>query len=294
MELDLTDLRLFLHVHAVGTITEGAKRAHMTLASASERIRGMEYAVGCALLVRNRRGVEVTAAGRTLVHHARAVLHQMERLRQDLDQYSQGINGHIRLLCNTAAFNEYLPKALRTFLAIHPDISVDVEERPSPDVVIAVRSGLCDIGIVSDWVDLQGLVLHDFRADPLVIIAAQGHELAQHKSLGLADIADRDFVGLAPGSALQAHIGDHARRLGRQLNYRVRLDTFDGVCDMVALGIGIGIVPHAVTLRRPRASRLARIKLNDEWAKRRLVLCMRPTDTLPDFAHQLIAHIVGK
>ncbi len=65
MRFDLTDLRLFLNVHEAGTITAGAQRSHMTLASASERIRGMEELLGVALLMRDRRGVEVTPAGRT-------------------------------------------------------------------------------------------------------------------------------------------------------------------------------------------------------------------------------------
>ena len=84
MPFDLTDLRLFVHVHEAGSITGGAARSHLALPSASERIRGMESALGAALLVRGQRGVRLTAAGHTLLHHARLVLRQMEHLRGDL------------------------------------------------------------------------------------------------------------------------------------------------------------------------------------------------------------------
>jgi DNA-binding transcriptional LysR family regulator len=67
---DLTDLRLFLHVADASNITRGAVRSNMTLASASERIRDMEIDLGTSLLVRRRRGVELTPAGTALLHHA--------------------------------------------------------------------------------------------------------------------------------------------------------------------------------------------------------------------------------
>ena len=77
IRFDLTDLRLFMHVAEAANITRGANRANMALASASERIRAMEDALGVPLLERQRRGVRLTSAGSTLVHHARIVTQQI-------------------------------------------------------------------------------------------------------------------------------------------------------------------------------------------------------------------------
>jgi len=115
MRFDLTDLRLFVNVHEAGTITGGADASHMTLASASERIRGMEDDLGVPLLLREHRGVKPTPAGRTLLHHARLMLHQMERMQGELGDYGAGLKGHVRMLCNTAAMSEYLPEILASF-----------------------------------------------------------------------------------------------------------------------------------------------------------------------------------
>ena len=103
MHFDLTDLRLFLHVQEAGTITGGAAASHMTLASASERTRGMEDSLGSPLLSRARRGVQLTPAGRTLAHHAQLVLRQIDQLQGELGDYGAGIKGHVRLLCNSSA-----------------------------------------------------------------------------------------------------------------------------------------------------------------------------------------------
>ena len=106
MHFDLIDLRLFLHVQEAGTITGGAAASHMTLASASERIRGMEDSLGSPLLSRAPRGVQLTPAGRTLAHHAQLVLRQIDQLQGEMGDYGAGIKGHVRLLCNSSALAE--------------------------------------------------------------------------------------------------------------------------------------------------------------------------------------------
>ena len=293
MRFDLTDLRLFLNVHEAGTMTNGAKGSHMTLASASERIRGMEDDLGVPLLLRGRRGVQLTPAGRTLAHHARLVLLQMDRMQGELSDYGTGLKGHVRLLCNTSALSEHLPEVLSTVLAGHPGISIDLEERPSFEIVDAVRNDVCDIGMVSDSVDLEGLESFGFRADPLALVVAQDHPLAQRTTVCLADVADLAFVGLVEGSALQEHVTQHARRLGKRLSYRIRLSSFESVCRVVGLGIGVGIVPRAVAVRCARSSRVKRIALTDSWAARNLVLCVRHLDELPAHAQQMVQHVLA-
>ncbi len=293
MRFDLTDLRLFLNVHEAGTITGGARRSHMTLASASERIKGMEDTLGVALLVRERRGVKLTPAGRTLLHHARVVLQQMDRMRGELDHYGQGLKGHVRLLCNTSSLSEYLPEILSAFLTEHPKISVDLEERPSYEIADAIRTGMADIGLVATSADLQGLETYPFRPDSLVLIVARGHELASRASISLPDVVDHDFVGLLEGSALQEHVTQHARRAGKQVFYRARLRNIDAVCRMVGHGVGIGVVPKTAAIRCARSARIKRIELTDPWATRDLVLCVRNAQDLPLYAKKMMQHILN-
>src|SRR6202790_5741085 len=117
MRFDLPDLSLFRHVVEAGSITGGAARAKPALAAASTRLRNMEEALGAALLVRGRQGISPTQAGRTLLQHARAILRQAERLREDLGAYAGGQAGQIRLLSTTNPLTEFLPEALSSFLA---------------------------------------------------------------------------------------------------------------------------------------------------------------------------------
>jgi len=292
MRFDLTDLRLFLHVVEAGSLTAGAERTHMTLASASQRVRGMEGALGSPLLLRHAQGVTPTEAGRTLLHHARVVLAQMEQLHGELGDYGTGLKGHVRVQCNTSAMTEHLPEPLSRFLALHPRVSVDLEERASQDIVDALHGSLCDIGIVSDAVDVAGLAQFEFRRDDLVLVVPRGHALARRRRVALADVVDSEFIGLANGSPLQEHIAWHARRMGKRLNYRVRVRSFESVCGMVEQGIGVGIVPFTAAGRCAATMKIRHIALTDDWAARKLLACVRQMDELSPNARRLLQHLL--
>src|SRR5438045_7736515 len=138
----------------------------------------MEDALGAPLLVRSRQGVAPTQAGRTLLQHARAMLRQAERLREDLGAYSGGMAGQVRLLSNTNALTEFLPEALGSFLSTHPQVSVDLEERLSDEIVGLIAEGVADLGIVAGTVDASTLETFPFRRDRFVLVVGREHPLA--------------------------------------------------------------------------------------------------------------------
>ena len=216
MQFDLTDLSLFRHVVEAGSITHGAERAHLALAAASTRIRNMEKSLGAPLLLRNRQGVTPTPAGRTLLQHARAMLAQAERLREDLGSYTGGLTGQIRILSNTNALTEFLPEALGSFLAGHPQVSIDLEERLSDEIVGLIAEGVGDLGIVAGTVDTGRLETYPFRSDRFVLVVPEGHPLASQASVAFAEVLDHDFVGLDRASALQ-ELPPSARQLVEHL-----------------------------------------------------------------------------
>ena len=290
MRFDLVDLRLFRHVVEAGSITHGAERAHLALAAASTRIRHMEETLGAALLVRGRQGVTPTQAGRTLLQHARAILRQAERLREDLGAYAGGLAGQIRVLSNTNA-QEFLPEALSSFLASHPQVSVDLEERLSDEVVGLIGEGVGDLGIVAATVDVSSLETYPFRKDRFVLVVARDHPLARRSRIAFAQLLEHEFVGLDRASALQRFLADKAARIGQPLRLRVQLRSFDAVCRLVECNVGIGIVPETTAQRVGRTMAITAVALSDSWAARDLTICVRKLAELPPYARQLVDHL---
>src|SRR6202030_648936 len=291
MRFDLADLSLFRDVVEAGSITHGAERTHLALAAASTRIRNMEEALGAALLVRSRAGIAPTQAGRTLLQHARAILRQAERLREDLGAYAGGLAGQIRVLSNTNALTEFLPDALSSFLAAHPNISVDLEERLSDEIVGLIAEGVADLGIVAGTVDASALTTYPFRKDRFVLVVAAGHMLAKRARIAFAQLLEHDFVGLDRASALQRFLADKAARIARPLRLRVQLRSFDAVCRLVECNVGIGIVPETTARRVARTMAITAVALSDAWAVRELTICVRNFAELPPYARQLVEHL---
>lgn len=291
MHFDLTDLRLFLHIAEAGSITAGAARSGLALASASARVQGMEVQAGVALLERGRHGVEPTPAGRALLHHARLVSGQVERMRGELGEYARGLKGHVRLLANTSAAAVHLPEPLAAFLGANPNVDLDLDERPSPEVARAVAEGEADVGVASGHADLSGLEVMPFRTDRLVLVVPPGHALADRRRIAFAEALESEFVGLAGDVALGGYLAGHAARAGGRIRTRVRVRGLDAACRMVALGAGIAVVPEAAAKGGTERGALAIVPLEDPWAERRLVVVVRKLDALASHAGRLAKHL---
>jgi molybdate transport repressor ModE-like protein len=298
VRFDLADLSLFRHVVEAGSITHGAERAHLALAAASTRIRNMENVLGAPLLTRGRQGVTPTQAGRTLLQHARTILRQSERLHEDLSAYGGGLAGQIRVLSNTNALTEFLPEALSSFLAVHPHVSVDLEERLSDEIVGLIAEGVADLGVVAGTVDAGGLETYPFRRDRFVLVVAADHPLAKRAKnaakIAFEDVLDQDFVGLDRASAIQRFLATKAVRIGRPLRLRVQLRSFDAVCRLVECKVGVGIVPETTARRVSKTMAIKAINLSDPWAVRDLTICVKNREELPTYARQLVEHLRAK
>lgn len=295
VRLDLSDLRLFLNVVDAGSITQGASRAHLALASASERLRNIEEDAGVALLERRPRGVVATEAGEALAHHARLILQQQSLLRDELRDYANGARGTLVFHASTVALTEYLPRKIAPWLAARPLLRLELKERTSSEIASSIANGLIEAGIVSDVVRSSGL---DIRIQPvvkdhLVLIAPAQHHLARRAvaSLDFNAVLGEPFVGLASGNALHDHIAQHASAAGRELSLRIRMKTFEGLCEMVSHGIGIGIVPIGVARRYRRRYPFQIIALTDEWAQRHLCISYRDWQALSAPMQSLLRHL---
>ncbi len=91
------------------------------------RIKNLESALQTQLLTRRSQGVLLTPAGQALQLHAIRVFQELERLHGELQVFSRGLKGQVRIFANTTAITEILPAALGGFLASHPQVDIDLE-----------------------------------------------------------------------------------------------------------------------------------------------------------------------
>jgi DNA-binding transcriptional LysR family regulator len=288
LHLDLVDLRLFVNIADSNSLTRGAERSHLSLPAASVRIKNLEEGIGTKLLYRSSQGVTLTPPGQALAQHARQVLHQLEHLRGDLQEYAQGIKGHLRVFASTTAITEFLPDVLRRYLAAHPDVNIDLREKLSSEIVRAVAEGQTDIGIVSGTVRTEALEVLPYRDDRLVLAVPAAHPLADIGDVTFERTLEYDHVGMQEASAIHAFLHTQAERLNRTIRLRIQVGNFEALCRMVEAGIGVGMLPESAARRHRQTMDIRIVVLQDDWALRRLHVCMRSYDQLPVFARELV------
>jgi DNA-binding transcriptional LysR family regulator len=293
MHFDLVDLRLMVHIAEVNSLTKGAELSHISLPAASTRIKNLEESIGTKLLYRTSQGVTLTPPGQAFVHHARRVQGQIQHLRGDLQEYTSGIKGHLRVFANTTALGEYLPPVLRSYLLSHPDVNIDLRERLSHDIVRAVSDGQTDIGIVAGLVRTESLQTIPYRSDRLVLVVPRNHALADAKAIDFADTLDFDHVALHESSAIHAFLRQVCDQLHRPLRLRIQVGNFEAACRMIEANVGVGILPESAARRHAQNIAIAIVPLNDPWALRAMQICVRSLDALPAFARELVDLLVA-
>jgi DNA-binding transcriptional LysR family regulator len=293
LHFDLVDLRLIVNVAACNSLTGGAQRSCISLPAASTRIKHLEASIGARLLNRTPQGVTLTPPGQALLHHARLVLSQLEQMRGDLQEYARGLKGHLRMAASTTAITEFLPPVLGRYLKSHPDVSVDLRERLSSEIVRAVSDGTIDIGIVSGAVRTEGLQTIAYRQDALVLALPPQHPLAGAGPLPFVDTLAYDHVGLHEASAIHQFLQQRAQELNRALRLRIQVGNFEGACRMIAAGVGIGILPRSAAERHAQTLPVRVVALADDWAQRQMQVCVRDRTALPAFAADLIDLLIA-
>ena len=289
--IDITSLRIFLAVVRNGTISGGASDSNLSIAAVSKRIADLESITGAALLLRGARGIEVTQAGQALARHASEILDSLDRLASVMSDYSSGIAGHVRISANPSATLQGLPEKIARFLAAYPRVQIEVYEQLSADVIDALRDRKADIGVFAGNINYDGICASPFGNDTLRLIMAASHPLAAHASIRLRDALDYDFISQVDSATLNSVLLMTAKEEGRPLKLRHLMRGYDGVCRMVAAGLGLAVVPDSAVANHVGTLALHTVALDDPWACRPLLIGVRDSRNLPTVVRAMLDYL---
>ncbi len=289
--MDLTSLQLFVAVCELGSIGKAAEREFIAASAISKRLADLEATLGTPLLYRHTRGVDLTPAGESLLHHARSVLYSLEKMQGELSEYVDGVRGHVRVHASISAIVQFLPEDLGAFIREHEQVKIDLEEHLSTEVVRAVQEGAADLGICNAGVGTGELQTLPYRQDQLVLIVPQGHALASEDAIAFVQSLDWDHVGLHATSSIYLAMREAAAAAGRSIRLRIHVTGLDAMCRMIHNGLGVGVMPRRAFELMHGVGDLACVELKDDWARRRIELVARDFSTLPVTARLLVDHL---
>jgi len=295
-DIDLKTLRLFVAVADCRSMARAAEQERIEPSAISKRIAQLEEDLGVELLLRGRRGVQMTPAGLALLEHARSVLFTMDRIVADAAAFAGGVQGHVRLIATASAIAEALPDDIASFMRepANERIKVDIEERFSRDLVREVRDGKASLGVCWDRVDFEGLAHRPYRRDRLALAVYAGHPLAGRASLAFAETLAFDHVGLPPTTAVHTMLQRAAASAGLAVSYRVVVSTFDAALRVVAANLGVSVVPLEVGRRSGAGADVELIPIEDAWAERSFAICCRDFAALAPASRRLVGHLQAR
>lgn len=253
-DVELRQLEHFVAVAQECHFTRAAKRLHIAQSGLSASIRSLEKELGAPLFLRSTRQVQLTPAGRALLVEARRALAASNAAKDAVAAVQGLLRGTLSIGSLQCLHALHLPTLLAGFVSAHPGLEVSLRQGGSGELVDLVRSGRLDVAFVSRPArDPDEVIVTALDSEPLVLVCALGHPLADRSEVKLADLTNERFVDFPPDWGTR----DLADRVlaDAGVERRVALEVTDvhSLLDLVAFGLGVALVPRSFRVKTERA-----------------------------------------
>jgi LysR family hca operon transcriptional activator len=243
--MELRHLRYFVAVAEAGSLTVAAEqRLHTAQPSLSRQIRDLEYEVGVPLMVRGVRGIELTAAGRAFLEHARLALGQTQAAIDAARRAAQPTKPSFALGFLTGMELEWMPEAMYILRDELPNIDITVSSQTSPELADGLTRGRLDLAFLRPERGMSALEYKVVMQEPIVVVMPSDHRSAARETIAIRDIAAETFLGMSKTApVLQVIIDDYLRRSGIEIRVTHEIDNLGMAILLVASTRGVTLLP---------------------------------------------------
>jgi LysR family transcriptional regulator, hca operon transcriptional activator len=243
--MELRHLRYFVAVAEEKSITVAAKRRLRTAQpSLSRQVRELETEVGARLMTRSASGIELTAAGRTFLDHARLALAQVEAAAAAARRAAHPEERTLALGFLSGCEPAWLPGVMHVLRAELPGIEVTISSKHSPQLAEGLATGKLDAAFLRPEERYPDLVYKILVSEPLIVVLPSDHRLASRAAIGLQDLVGETFIGMADQApVLRSIIEDYIRRSGVDLKPTHRVEYLSMAISLVASTRGVALLP---------------------------------------------------
>ena len=253
--MELRHLRYFVAVAEEGSLTVAAgRRLHTAQPSLSRQMRDLEYEVGAQLMIRSARGIELTAAGRVFLDHARLALAQVDAAGEAARRAAQPPKPSFALGFLTGHEIDWLPEAIRLLRDQFPTIEITISSQYSPDLGGALVRGKLDVAFLRPETQTTNLVFKLVTKEPLVVVLPSDHRLASYEVIDPQDIKGEIFISVSnTAPVLRMVIDEYLKRSGIDITPDHEVDHLAMAVSLVASTRGVALLPSYAQNLLPRS-----------------------------------------
>jgi LysR family hca operon transcriptional activator len=242
--MELRHLRYFVAVAEAGSLTVAAEqKLHTAQPSLSRQIRDLEYEVGVPLMNRSVHGIELTAAGRAFLDHARLALTQAAAAAEAARRAAQPAKPTFAMGIQTGQEVDWLPRATSMLRDELPNIEIKVSSDHSTTLADELQRGRLDVAFLrrEPKPDLEYTLV---AREPLVVILPSDHRLAAQAAIEPYDLVGETFIGISNvPRVLRVVIDDYLKRTGIEMTPHLEIDNFAMAISLVASTRGVALLP---------------------------------------------------
>ena len=282
-------LRYFEAVAEDGSIRRASERLHISPSAVNRQILKIEDYFGTPLFERRPDGMRLTDAGRLVLRHARATLHDFTRLRGEIDQLRGVLSGVVTIATLDSLTVHFLPDAAGRFIADHPAVQIRIVACDPMEIVHSIGQGNADLGLTFSPTRQGGItVLHDIPC-PMHAIMRPDHALAARTALTLEDCGASRLLYQDSSSSMQAFFGPEMDAFKRAHEPAVISNTLATLKHLLLQGAGVAFYTRMGFTEELASGRLVAVPLADERLSRLRLSLIAPSDRLPTLAAQAMA-----
>jgi len=282
-QVDVQALRCFVEVARRQGFTRASEALHVTQPAVSKMVRALEEELGTPLLVRERRRVTLTDAGRLVLERAQGVLDSLRVIEEEVVEHAAVRRGRLRLGLPPIVGVMFFPPLLAEFHQAHPGVLLELREEGSHHIEKLVQDRELDVGAVVLPTDEKAFATMPFVTDELRVVLHPSHPLAGRRAIALRDLRAARFVLYRPEFALHGHIIDACRRCGFAPTVVSESSHWDFIVELVAANIGVALLPQTVC-RALDERRVRTVGMSDPVIPWKVALIWRRDRHLPPAA----------
>lgn len=244
-------LQYFVTIVDCGTITRAAEILHIAQPALSQHVAALESEFGQQLLVRSRKGISTTAAGRSLYRYAQGILRLEQSARHDIASDVESPTGTVSIaLAPYSTFSMSMIPIVQTIRERYPGILVRIIETLSVIHSQAIRLGQIDAGLIYDPGVVRGIRFERVSTEELCLVTPSDREVAgaSEGEVPLSALAELEFVMPRPEHTLRRRMESAMFDIGRELRVAVEIEHTYPLVDAVKRGLGAAILPRETAL----------------------------------------------
>ncbi len=244
--MDLRHLRYFIAVAEEGSLTVAAEqRLHTAQPSLSRQMRDLEAELGCALMTRGVKGIELTAAGRVFLDHARGILLQVEAATEATRRAAAPAKASFVIGFLTGYEFDWLSAVMHIMRDALPTTEIVILSLASVDLADGLTRGKIDLAFMRNEKNAPGVVFTRLIDEPLIALIATDHALVRKDAIAPDDIAGLPLIGVPydRSPALRAVTDAYGAKLGIDLTPDHYVDNLSMAMTLVASTGGIALMP---------------------------------------------------